>query len=304
MYKCSKCDKTFDTVAQLGGHNNSHSQKSKTIHREVFLAQLSNIYSCKFCHQSFDWVRLGAHTLKCSLNPNLASIKAKRSEKAKLQPTKIMSKEAKEKISAARSKFLEEKGGGGFKDVKWYTIKNIQGEEYVCRGTWEVKVAEWFNSKGILWIRKVYLKYLSSSDVLKTYAPDFYLPNYDLYVEVKGFFSAYDLDKLQRILSSNDIKLLFVRYKQLTQLSNTQNIEEFQDLCSEKFDIIYDAFQAKSLQEKKDVDLKPKIYFVCICGKQVLKVRPTMKTCSQECFSKSRRRCGRPSKSTRTRYKI
>jgi len=56
--------------------------------------------------------------------------KPKISEETRLKLSKSskgrkLSSESKFKLSLSRSKFLEEKGGGGFLDVKWYTSKNI-----------------------------------------------------------------------------------------------------------------------------------------------------------------------------------
>jgi hypothetical protein len=124
---------------------------------------------------------------------------------------KKISDEQKKKLSLARSKNLEELGVGGFKNIKWYKIKNINDEEFIVRGTWELKVAEILNSNNILWIRKIYLNYIDNNQVVRTYTPDFYLPNYNKYLEIKGFFSDKDKIKLNLILEQKKIDLLLIR---------------------------------------------------------------------------------------------
>ncbi len=124
---------------------------------------------------------------------------------------KKISDEQKKKLSLARSKNLEELGVGGFKNIKWYKINNINDEEFIVRGTWELKVAEILNSNNILWIRKIYLNYIDNNQVVRTYTPDFYLPNYNRYLEIKGFFSDEDKIKLNLILEQKKIYLLLIR---------------------------------------------------------------------------------------------
>jgi len=48
----------------------------------------------------------------------------------------------------------------------------------------------------------------------KTYTPDFYLPESDIYVEAKGFFSPADRQKMLLVIKDNpfvDIRMLFMR---------------------------------------------------------------------------------------------
>jgi len=48
----------------------------------------------------------------------------------------------------------------------------------------------------------------------KTYTPDFYLPQSDIYIEAKGFFSPADRQKMLLVIRDNpflDIRMLFLR---------------------------------------------------------------------------------------------
>jgi hypothetical protein len=120
-----------------------------------------------------------------------------------------LSKETREKISKARSEFLEEIGSGGFINIKWYKIKNIKEEEFIVRGKWEYEIANILNNENIYWIRKIYLKYIKN-EIIKTYSPDFYLPEYNIYIEVKGYYSQLDKEKINLVVNQNNINLQLV----------------------------------------------------------------------------------------------
>lgn len=129
-----------------------------------------------------------------------------------------LSVQTKEKLSLIRSKIIEEKGVGGFKNIKWYKIKNILGEEFILRGTWEVKIANWLNLNKYLWVRKIYLNYIDDNNVKRTYCPDFYLPITDRYIEVKGYYSQLDKDKIKKVREQNKINLIILFGKHIKKL--------------------------------------------------------------------------------------
>lgn len=137
---------------------------------------------------------------------------------------KHLSVQQKEHLSLIRSKVLEETGMGGFKHIKWFKVSNIKGEEFIVRGTWELKVAELLNSNGVLWVRKLYLKYKDTDGVIRTYTPDFYIPTLNRYLEVKGYFSEKDQIKLRFVTQQNSITLLLIQGKDFKEglLENIQ----------------------------------------------------------------------------------
>jgi hypothetical protein len=142
-----------------------------------------------------------------------------RKKMSKSKSGQNMTKQAREKISKARSIYLEEVGNGGFVNIKWYKIKNIKNEEFIVRGKWELELAEILNNENIYWIRKVYLTYIKN-EMTKTYCPDFYLPDYNKYIEVKGYFSQIDKEKISLVLEKNNIDLQMIFKKDLTQIMN------------------------------------------------------------------------------------
>ncbi len=124
---------------------------------------------------------------------------------------RIISKEQKEKLSKYRSKILEELGVGGFQTIKWYSLKNINNQEFIVRGKWELQVGELLNKNQVLWVRKIYIPYTDFDGINRTYTPDFYIPSLDRYLEVKGYFSEKDKNKLKLVVEQNKINILVIQ---------------------------------------------------------------------------------------------
>jgi len=128
----------------------------------------------------------------------------------------------KEKLSEARSRFLNERGNGGFRDIKWFKTIDSFGNECTLRGTWEVKVSEWLNNQGVMWSRKHYIKYVDDN-INRTYSPDFYIPNDDLIIEVKGYYS--DRDKRKMLLVSEQYPQLKIKFIMKNEIEHIDSIE-------------------------------------------------------------------------------
>ncbi len=120
----------------------------------------------------------------------------------------------KQKISQTMSKLNSLKEFNlGRSEVKWFYIKNINNIEFCVRGTWEYNVAKILNENNINWIRNHSLKY-KIDNVLKTYNPDFYLPNEDIYIEVKGWFKNDDIIKMNCVQTQYpNMKIYFIDEK-------------------------------------------------------------------------------------------
>lgn len=79
-----------------------------------------------------------------------------------------------------------------------------RGEKF--HGKWELAVAKWLDDKGIKWDRKVQPKSYFWKDAWHLYFPDFYLPELDLYIEVKGYETERDRAKWESINKLSVIK--------------------------------------------------------------------------------------------------
>ena len=134
------------------------------------------------------------------------------------------SAETRAKISKARSEFLSTRGNGGFKDVRWYRRKDSYGNECSLRGTWEVKVADWLDAHHINWTRQFSLPY-DDGEIVRTYSPDFFLKDLNIIIEVKGFFSKKDQQKMLHVKEQNSqYRYLMLMKKEIDNLETVQEM--------------------------------------------------------------------------------
>jgi len=93
---------------------------------------------------------------------------------------------------------------------KWMKYKKIK-----MRSSWEVAYAEYLDKNKIKWLYES--KTFNLGDT--TYTPDFYLPEFNLYVEVKGWWRD-DAKKKFKIFKRKykDIKIKILNYKLLKNM--------------------------------------------------------------------------------------
>lgn len=108
--------------------------------------------------------------------------------------------EAKEKISESRQKILESNES----HCKWYLVNN-GFKDIKVQGTWERDIAEILTKNNIKWER-IKLKYCK----YKNYTPDFYLIDYNIFIEVKGWWRDYDIEKTKKVLNEHNIDLRII----------------------------------------------------------------------------------------------
>jgi hypothetical protein len=100
------------------------------------------------------------------------------------------------KKNTSRRMSVKNKGGRS----KWY---EVAGQK--CQGTWERNVALKFEELGIAWtkltVHKDILEYVMDGKVC-SYTPDFYLPAYDVFLEVKGYWWGRDREKMDIVLKT------------------------------------------------------------------------------------------------------
>jgi len=111
--------------------------------------------------------------------------------------------ETKKKISAKLS--INNKGGRS----KWY---EVAGQK--VQGTWERNVALKFEELHIKWEKlktnRDTLEYVMDGKT-RSYTPDFFLPDNNLYLEIKGHWWGNDREKMDIVLKTYpDIKIIIV----------------------------------------------------------------------------------------------
>ena len=131
----------------------------------------------------------------------------------------VMNQELKDKISKGMRKAVLE---GRQKTPRPYgtygtTIRHTSwlGNEEVLHGGWELKVAKYMDEQKINWCKsKEHFTYLFEEKEHE-YFPDFYLKDYDLFIEVKGQVMPKDLEKWKQFSR----KLLVIDQKTIKNLS-------------------------------------------------------------------------------------
>lgn len=97
--------------------------------------------------------------------------------------------------------------------VKMYDTFDFHGATRV-KGTWELKVANWLNQNNIKWSNSIEPIKYQFNGITHSYFPDFYLIDFDILIEVKGFETDKDIskweatNKILHVLKKEDIKLL------------------------------------------------------------------------------------------------
>ncbi len=151
--------------------------------------------------------------LKKKDHPAIAKFAKTLSEQKIGNPGHKHSEETKRILSMKRTHFLETHPGN---NIDWYIVNN--GEKDIkVQGKWEKEVAEWLNRSLIKWDRHR-VKY----DNHRTYTPDFWLPEHNCYIEVKGWMKKRDIDKMKKVIKETGIKIKILskqHYHKINDLS-------------------------------------------------------------------------------------
>jgi hypothetical protein len=103
----------------------------------------------------------------------------------------------------------------GLIKCKFYKIFNpYLGKEVSVQGTYELKYAEFLNENDIKWDRGKYINIPYFSDINRTYYPDFYLVDEDVYIETKGYFFEVDKIKMNNVINQNKDKVIKILLKE------------------------------------------------------------------------------------------
>lgn len=115
---------------------------------------------------------------------------------------KSMSLEARKKLSEKQS--LNNSGGRS----KWFLING-----QLVQGTYELYFAKSLIKQNIKWEKiktNSFIFHYHVNGILKSYTPDFYLPEFDVYVEIKGFWWGNDEQKMFQVKQEHFDKKLIV----------------------------------------------------------------------------------------------
>ena len=106
---------------------------------------------------------------------------------------------------------------GGYKEnagrSKKFKVIDSFGKETVLQSTYELRCSEILNEMNIKWIRPKALKYDG-----RNYFADFYLPDYDVWLDPKNSYKAkQDEEKIRKVIEQNNVKLHILLEEHLTK---------------------------------------------------------------------------------------
>ena len=195
-YACNVCDKEYTRQGISTHYWLRHGQGGS--HLEKIQMQLHEMHESKRGNPSWN---AGLTTSTDTRVAKSRETLMKRVDSGEFMKDRIgvpLKDSTKEKLSEARSRFLNERGNGGFCNVKWFKTTDSFGNECSLRGSWERDVANWLNQQEIMWTRKHYIKYLDEN-INRTYSPDFFIPLDNSIIEVKGYYSDKDKRKMKLV---------------------------------------------------------------------------------------------------------
>lgn len=213
--------------------------------------------NCKYCDRKAKSVNSNTqHEIRCKENPNkikttgsggrLPGFKgANQFTKAKLLglPKPVVSEETRKKLSKSgieqnKNCWTPEKRKQHSESMKRavrnnpdsYSKNNVSGRvkliEYngsKLKGSWELLTAQWLDRLNVKWETEVNPQEYCWNNGTHLYFPDFYLPDYNIYIEVKGYKRERDIAKWSAFTGTLTIINLDVIHK----LEQFNNIEEF-----------------------------------------------------------------------------
>lgn len=97
-------------------------------------------------------------------------------------------------------------------DGTWHTSlarhMHIDYNGVDLHGTWELKYAQYLDANGIKWKRNTDSFQYEFNGKIRKYTPDFYLPDSDVYVEIKGYKTEKDDAKWKHFPSHRTLIVL------------------------------------------------------------------------------------------------
>lgn len=98
---------------------------------------------------------------------------------------------------------------------KWYPFEKLDGTVCKVQGTWELAYAKWLNDQRISFVaHKGRIPYVEK-DKNRNYYPDFYLPDFDVYIEIKNkYHHSLQPDKLNLVSEQHPNLKIYVLFKE------------------------------------------------------------------------------------------
>ncbi len=261
------------THCKLNPNYNENLEKCKNnINAAHKCIKYDNIeYKCVYCGKiCIGKNSLKQHEIRCKENPNKIKTTFTYSKPRKMtKPSwnKGLTKETDERVrkysetiskkykdgtnkvwSDGLTKDTDERIKKSAEIIKYTVTQKIQNNEWHCsfsksrthiykgcsfHGKWEVSFAKYLDLKYINWERpKNNFEYIFEN-CKHFYTPDFYLPDFDLYIEIKGYPTDRDIIKWETLKKSHKLDIYFG--DELNSLGLVDEFKNIYDSVPEKF---------------------------------------------------------------------
>ena len=250
VYNCIFCYKEFNNLSGLHRHEKQCKSNPNGVsekHKVAITSINRDDLFCKFCgKQCKNENSLRNHERMCTQNPD-QSYREKFNTKNNIGHSawnKGLTKETDPRVAKCGKTYSKNHSLGLHKtyengskrpEVKekisrsclkrsqegtWYTSlakdMHIQYKGEDLHGSWELKYAQYLDSKNIVWLRNKERFLYVYKDKQHYYTPDFYLPDANEYIEIKGYKTGKDYAKWKQF--PKDKKLTVLAEKELLSL--------------------------------------------------------------------------------------
>lgn len=225
--RCQKCSELI-SKSNIKRHERTCSGKRKENYEQV-----NNGYICPHCGKTFSIRGIRYHIWRCHTeegrchNPNTGfenetrmgtngfikgtqkqiSEETKQKLRESMRGRRIHSDDFKKRMSSlAKVRCLG--GKNSRKSIK-YVCQN--GKTISLQSSYEVRVAESLDSCKVRWKRPSYLYWKDKNEEVHRYYPDFYLLDYDVFLDPKNdYLISIDKEKISRVIMQNQVKVLLL----------------------------------------------------------------------------------------------
>jgi hypothetical protein len=135
------------------------------------------------------------------------------SNKLKGKPTHKQTEKTKQKLRESAKK---NNLGGHTSKFKLFFEKN-DGNIVYLQSSYEIQVAKELEINNIKWVRPTPLNWIDDKNENHKYYPDFYLIDYDIYLDPKNYYlQKKDAQKIKLVEEQNNIKIFILSENELT----------------------------------------------------------------------------------------
>lgn len=226
-FKCNCCDKSFQTIQAMNSHisgaQRRHQADTKYLENPnrcklcdaIIPRRSKNIFCSKSCGAKYN--NTGRIRTTASKQKVSKILRGRKHHNGNGKPycdikyvnCKICDNIIALSIQSSRMTCSEDcrviasttKGSFNNQKKQFFTILNpTDNKSVTLESTWEKQLADEFISQGIKWIRPKFIPWTDSTGKTRRYFPDFYLLDYDIYVDPKNpYLMKLDDEKLSEV---------------------------------------------------------------------------------------------------------